>query len=150
MQLLDKINAMLKEAMIAKDEFGTSLTRMIISAIRNKEIELKGKGKEISDDDVIDTLRKELKKRKESAQAFKLGNRNEMAEKELREAEIIESLLPVQISEEDLDKIVKEVVSSFNSPTQKDFGTIMKQVMTKVSGQADGSAVSLIIKKYIS
>lgn len=147
--IIEQLNAKLKEGMIAKDQEKTIMIRMILSAIHNREIEIKGKGENMKEEDVLDVLKKELKKRKESADIFGKAGRQEMAEKELREAEFVSSFLPVQLSENEIGKIVDEVLKDFSNPTPKDFGTIMKAVMVKTDGKADGSAVSEIIKEKI-
>jgi uncharacterized protein YqeY len=148
--MLDTLNASLKEAMVAKDEFKTSVLRMIISAIRNKEIEKKGKGQQLTDDDVLDVLRKEVKKRKEASTMYQSAGRQESADAEERELQFIETFLPAQMPQEKIEEIVVEVLKEFSSPTQKDFGAIMKKVMAKVAGQADGSVVGEVIKKHLS
>ena len=148
--LLEKLNASLKEAMINKDEFKTSVLRMMVAAIHNKEIENKGKGKELTDDDVIDVLRKEVKKRKDASVMYSQGGRAESAAEEEKEVQFIETFLPAQMSEQDIDSIVSEVMKGFENPTQKEFGMIMKKAMEKISGRADGSTVSVAIKKYLS
>jgi len=147
--ITEQLSTKLKEAMISKDQEKTIMIRMILSAIHNREIELKGKGKEMKEEDVLDVLKKELKKRKESADIFAKVRRQESAEKELREAEFVSSFLPEQLSEDEIGKIVDEALKDFSNPTQKDFGTIIKAVMVKTGGKADGSVVSGVIKSRI-
>jgi hypothetical protein len=147
--LLEQLSASLKEAMVAKDEFKVSLLRMIMAAVHNKEIE-KGKDKGLTEDDVMDVLKKELKKRKESADAYASANRPELAQKETKEAEFISGLLPAQMAESEIEAIVLEVLKDFENPSQKDFGIIMKKAMEKIAGRADGSSVSAVIKKHLS
>jgi len=147
--LLEQLSASLKEAMVAKDEFKVSLLRMIMAAVHNKEIE-KGKDKGLTEDDVMDVLKKELKKRKESADAYASANRPELAQKETKEAEFISGLLPAQMAESEIEAIVLEVLKDFENPSQKDFGMIMKKAMEKIAGRADGSSVSAVIKKHLS
>lgn len=148
--LLEKLSASLKEAMLAKDDFKTSVLRMLVAAVHNREIEKKGKGQSITDDDVFDVLRKEVKKRKEAATIYQSAGKQESADMEEKELQFIESFLPAQMSEGDIEKIVEEALRDFSAPTQKDFGEIMKKVMAKVSGNADGATVSGIIKKHLS
>jgi len=147
--LLEQLSASLKEAMVAKDEFKVSLLRMTMAAVHNKEIE-KGKDKGLTEDDVMDVLKKELKKRKESADAYASANRPELAQKETKEAEFISGLLPAQMAESEIEAIVLEVLKDFENPSQKDFGMIMKKAMEKIAGRADGSSVSAVIKKHLS
>ena len=148
--LLDKLSVSLKEAMKSKDELKTSVLRMMLTAIHNREIEKKSKGQQLTDDDVFDVLRKEVKKRKEASLMYQSGGRNESADEEERELQYIETFLPARMSEDEIDSIVAGVLKEFSSPTQKDFGSIMKKVMEKVAGNADGSDVSAVIKKYLA
>lgn len=146
----EQLNASLKEAMMAKDEFKVSLLRMLVAAVHNREIEKKGKGKALADDDIVDVLKKELKKRKESAEIYKTAGRTELADKETKEADYISSLLPAQMGDDQIEAIVSEALKEFSSPSQKDFGAIMKKAMEQVAGKADGSAVSAVIKKHLT
>ncbi|MFA6135988.1 MAG: GatB/YqeY domain-containing protein [Candidatus Paceibacterota bacterium] len=146
--LLENLQNKLKEEMVLKNEANVSVIRMLISAIHNREIEAKGKGKEISEEDVSEVLKKELKKRNESALLYKQGNRNDLATKEESEAEFIKQFLPPQMGEEELVKIIEEELKSFPNATQKDFGNIMKAVMAKTGG-SEGGAVSMIIKEKL-
>ncbi len=148
--ILDTLNASLKEAMVERDKFKTSVLRMLIAAVHNKEIEKKGKGQQLTDDDVLDVLRKEVKKRKEASIMYQAAERQESADAEETELQFIETFLPAQMPSDEIEKIVVEALKEFSSPTQKDFGAIMKKVMAKVAGQADGSVVSEVIKKHLS
>ncbi len=148
MSLKEQINKDLKEFMQAKNELGVSVLRMIISAIRNKEISLrKGESVELSDDQIQEVLKSEIKKRKDSIYSYKDAGRHDLAEKEEQEIDIIEKYLPEQMSDEDLTKIVKEII---DQNEDKNFGKIMGQVMGKVKGQADGNRVSEVVKKLLS
>ncbi len=147
--LLEKVTSSLKEAMINKDDFKTSVLRMVIAAVRNREIEKKGKGQNITEDDVIDVLRKEVKKRKDASAMYQSGGRMESADEEEKEVQFIESFLPAQMSEDEIKKIVSGVLGEFENPTQKDFGVIIKKTMEKIGGKADGSSVSAVIKSLL-
>lgn len=149
--ILDILNTKLKEAMLSKSELMTSNIRMLLSAIHNREIEIHGKeNREIGESDIVDVLKKELKKRKESALMYEQGNRLDLAEKENKEAEFIQTFLPEQISGEKLEKIVEQVLADFGAYTQKDFGAIIKSVSQKTNGQVDGAEVAKIVKGKIS
>jgi len=148
--ILEEISEQLKEAMKAKDDFTALVLRTLIAAIRNREIEKRGSGQSFDENDVIDVLRKELKKRKEALALYDQAKREDLSGKEKREIEIIEKFLPPQMSEEEIEKIVLEALKEFSSPTQKDFGAVMKKVMAKVALKADGATVSQIIKKHLS
>lgn len=148
--MLDRIQQELTSALLKKDETRVSVLRMLVSAIHNFEIEQRSKdaGK-LSDEDVLGVLRKELKKRKESAELYTQGNRPELTEQEQQEAKIIEEFLPAAPSDEEIERIVKEVFISLDNPTEKDFGVIMKEVMKRTQGRAEGGAVSSVVKKLL-
>lgn len=150
MTLSEKINSDLKQAMIEKNESVTSVLRMLISSLRNKEIALRKNGQaELSDAQILEVLQSELKKRKDSIEAYEAGNRNDLAEKEKEEIKILQIYLPEQLSSEQLEVIVKDIISGISGVSAKDFGRIMGLAMAKVKGQVDGNAVSAIVKKLI-
>lgn len=149
--MFDRIQQELKAALLKKDEARVSALRLLISSIHNFEIEQKGKGiQEISDEDVLGVLRKELKKRKESAEIYQEGGRPELAKKELVEVGVIEEFLPVALSGEEVERVVKEVFDSFQNPSEKDFGAIIKEVIVRTQGRAEGSMVSAVVKKLLT
>jgi len=149
--MFDRIQQELKAALLNKDEARVSALRLLIWAIHNFEIEQKGKGiQEISDEDVSGVLRKELKKRKESAEIYQQGGRPELAKKELAEAGVIEEFLPAALSDDEIEQVVEEVFHSFQNPSEKDFGAIMKEVIARTQGRAEGGMVSAVVKKLLN
>lgn len=148
--IVQQLTSALKEAMIAKNEERVSLLRMLLSVFHNREIEKKTSGSELTDIDCIDILKKELKKRKEASSLYHAGGRGELAEKEEQEASFIETLLPPQLSREEVIRLVEKALESFPTPTQKDFGAIMKSVATLSNGQADSSLIAQIVKEKMS
>lgn len=157
--LNQKIFEDLKEAMKASKEFETGLLRMLLSSLHNKEIEKKGKGGEpvLSDEEVIEVLSKEAKKRKEAAEMFNNAGRGELAEKEIKELELIKKYLPEQISSEEIEKVVKAVIErTVKDPEGKQvpygarFGKVMAEAMKDLKGKADASSVSEAIKKFLT
>jgi len=146
----DTLETRLKDAMRAKDEFSVLVLRGLLNAIHNREIEFKGQGREIDEESILEVIAKEQKKRAEAARLYKDGGRNDLAHKEEKEAEFINQFLPAQLSDEELAKEVKSAMASFKNPTIKDMGAIMKEVMSKVKGRADGSRVSQRIKELLS
>ena len=146
-KLLEQINQDLVRAMKSKDAEIMSVLRMLIAAVRNKEIALRKDGKaELSDEQIIEVVMSEIKKRRDSVEAYTVGNRQELADKESAEIKILEKYLPAQILDSELEKIVQEIVASGAS----DFGRIMGQTMAKVKGRADGGKAGEIVKKIIS
>src|SRR3989344_4940477 len=138
-QLQNDIKTAMKEGNAEKRD----VLRMLASAIKNKEIE---KRVELADEQVLETISSEVKKRKESIAQFTAGNRPELAGKEADEIAILATYLPEQLGEDELKKIVTETVAQL--PT-KDIGGAMKAVMAKVKGKADGALVSKLVKDAI-
>ena len=144
MNLREKIQADMIEAMKAKDETRVGALRMLRAAIL--KFEVSGSEKKVaSDEDVVQLIGKEVKQRKDSAEQFKNGGRAEMAEKEEKEMAILQTYLPAQLSEEELTAIVKEVIASTGVTSKKDMGKVMGALMPKVKGKADGGLVNKIV-----
>lgn len=135
--------------MKAGNTFELGVLRMVSAALHNKEIEKKGKGLEpaLSDDEVIEVLSREAKKRKEAIEAYIKGNRDDLAQKETKELEIIKKYLPEQLGEEEIEKIVKAAIEKTGAKEVKDFGKVMAEAMKELKGKADASVVSEIVKK---
>ncbi len=149
-QLEEKIKDDLKNALRSLDSRTVSVLRLLISAMQNKEISRRQAGKaELSDEIILDVIQSEVKKRKDSIAAYEQGNRPELAEQEKEEMVILEKYLPAQLSEEELAKIVKEIIETSDDESARNFGKIMGQVMAKVKGQADGNKVSALVKKAL-
>lgn len=150
--LQQKITEDLKIAMKAGRDFELGVLRMLSAAFHNKEIEKKGKGLEpvLSDDEMIEVLIKEAKKRKESIEAYTKGNRSDLAEKETKELEIIKKYLPEEMAVEEIEKVVRAAIEKTGAKTEKEFGLVMKEAMKDLKGKADASSVSEIIKKSLS
>ncbi len=147
MNILEKIDQDLIKAQKEKNEIIVSVLRMLKSNIKNKEIEKK---EELKEEDVMDIISKEAKKRKESAQAYKDGGREELAEKEQGEYNILSNYLPEQIGEDDIRKIIKEAIEKIGASAPSDMGKVMGEIMPKVKGKADGSLVSKIVKEELN
>lgn len=143
-QLHKDLIAALKE----KRGFELSVLRMLSAALKNKEIEKRTSSGSpmLTEQDVIDALTREAKKRREAAALFNTGNRAELAEKELKEVEIIQKYLPALLSAEEVESVVKEVVEG----GAKDFASAMKTAMAQLKGKADGKAVGDAVKKLLA
>ena len=146
-----RIKEDLKEALKAGDGFRVGTLRMVLSSLHNKEIEKKGKGQEpkLTEEETIEVLMSEAKKRKESIEAYLKGNRSDLADKEKKELEIITIYLPKQLSEEEIKKIVQETIQKIGAQSEKDFGKAMGEVMKELKGKADASLVSQIVKENL-
>lgn len=149
--LQQKLESELKDAMKAKKELKLSVLRMLSAALHNKEIEKRTRGKEpeLTEEETISVLRSELKKRKDAALGFAKGGRADMAKKEEDEAGIIASYLPSELSDEEIEKIIGEVISGLGEVSAKDFGKVIGEVMKRVKGRAAGDRVSAMVRKRI-
>ncbi len=145
--LIDQLQNDLKDAMLAKDETKVSTLRMLISAVRYTG---NGRDSEFSDEDVVTVIQKEVKKRKEAAESFRTGGREDSAQKEEAEQKILEAYLPAQMSEEGLTKIVEDTIKEVGASAPSDMGKVIGAVMGKVKGQADGGTVSALVKEKLS
>ncbi len=147
-KIKNRIFSELKNAVKAKDQFKTSTLRMLLSDIKNLEIE--NKGKELTDDEIIQSLGSAIKKRKESIEMYEKSQRKELADKEKEEVELIKSFLPAQMSKEEVEKVLDQAIKKADASNPKDFGRVMGSVMPKLKGKADGNMVSDLLKKKLS
>ncbi|MBX9768107.1 MAG: GatB/YqeY domain-containing protein [Bdellovibrionales bacterium] len=144
MAIRDQVTNDIKDAMRAKDQFKLDAIRMLQSAIKYKEVELRPNP--MGDDDVIAVVRKLVKQRQESIEQFNAAGRKELAEKEEKELAILQHYLPAQMSREDLEKIVVEAIKTTGATGAKQMGLVMKEVNAKAAGRADNKMVSEIVK----
>lgn len=148
--LKDKIQEDMKAAMIAKDEEKLSTIRMLKSALQYYEINKGGADYSATDEDVLDVVGKEIKKRRESIDLYEKGGRPELAEKEKRELEVLQGYLPEQMSEEEVSKLVDEAVASTGASNMQDMGKVMGVLIPKVKGKADAGLVSNLVKAKLT
>lgn len=147
--ILDKINEDYKNAVREKDENKKQTLNFLKSAIKYKEIELRSSSKELTDEEVISVIQKEIKKRKEAMELYEKGGRMDLYEKEKTELEILESYLPKQLTEDELKSIIKETIESVGAKSSSDIGKVMKELMPKVKGRADGSIVKKLVEETL-
>lgn len=143
MSLLNQLELDLVAALKSRDTIKTNTLRLVLSEVKNFAIDLRTKGRELNDQDVLAVMTKEAKKRKESIEIFEKAGRTDLSTIEIGELNVIESYLPKQMSREDLERIVAEVLESTD---KKDFGSVMKETMARVKGQADGKEVAEVVK----
>ncbi|MDP3260205.1 MAG: GatB/YqeY domain-containing protein [Thermodesulfovibrionales bacterium] len=151
MDILKKINEDLVTSMKSKEdgsELRTSTLRMMKSSIKNAEIAKRGKG-ELTEEDIMDVLSTMVKQRKESVEQYSKANRNDLAEKENKEINIIQAYLPEQLSPEEVDEIIKSTIQEAGITGMKDMGRLMKELMPKLKGRADGKLVSQRVKETL-
>lgn len=145
--LKEKLQADVKDALKSGDSKKRMVLGMVLAAIKNKEIE---KRSELSDDDMIAVIASEIKKRKDSVEQFEKGGRPELAEGERKEAEMLMSYMPEQMSEEDIRTEIKKTIAETGAKDIKEIGKVIGAVMAKIKGKADGTLVSRIVKEELS
>ena len=147
MPLKEKINNDVKDAMKSAQAVKLGTLRLVLAGIHNREIEKRSKSEEsLTEEEVMDVLKKEVKKRRESIDIYGQAGRNDLKDKEVAELAIIQSYLPPELTDEALENLIKRVLPQ----GEKDFGKAMKLVMAEIKGQADAGRVSAIVKKNIS
>lgn len=134
--------------MKAGDQRKLGALRLLRSSIKNKEIE-KGKGKTLSDQELIELIAYSIKQRRESIEMFKQGNRQDLVDKEQQEIEVLKVFLPEQLSREDLVQKAKAAIRESGAAGPKDMGKVMKALVPQVAGRAEGSVVSQIVKELL-
>jgi uncharacterized protein YqeY len=149
MSLALKIDDQIKEAMKAKDADKLSVLRMLKSAMKYAVIEKYGADGVTKDEDVLASVRKEIKKRQDSIEAFEKGGRPEQAAKEKAEMKILESYLPAAMPEAELESLVKAVIAELGATDKKAMGAVMKACQTKAAGRADNRALSALVGKLL-
>ena len=151
MSLQEKIADDLKDAMKIGESVKVLTLRLVNSSLHNREIEKKGKGKEpsLTEEEVIEVLTREAKKRRESIEMYLKGNRKDLAKKEEEELKIISGYLPAQLSQEEIEKVVQGVILRTGAKEPKDFGRVMGEAMQELKGKAEGGAVGEIIKNKL-
>lgn len=139
--LLEKINKDYIEAKKSRDTLRESVLNLLKSNIKYKEIEAKGKGKTLEDSDIIDLIKQEIKKRKESIELYKQAGRQELVEKESEELKILQEYLPEQLSEGEVKAILEKIINEVGATSAKDFGKVMKEAMKELKGKAEGEVI---------
>ncbi len=146
MTLTEKLSNDIKDAMKAKEKGRLSILRMIKSTIKNKEID---KGDILDDDEVQAVLRSFVKRAKDSIEQFSNAGRTELAEKEQEELKIIQEYLPKQLDEDEIKTLVQDTINETGASGPKEMGKVMKAVMAKARGLADGKTVNKFVKEML-
>ena len=147
MSLLAQIQQELKAAMLAKDADRLSTLRLLKSAIGYAQIEKKNEN--LPEADLIAIVQKEIKKRRDAIEQFQAGGRPELAEKEESEIRVLEHFLPKQLTGEELEQLVREVIRDVGATGKKDMGPVIKAVQTKATGRADGKTISAVVGRLL-
>lgn len=146
MSLKEQLSNALKTAMKASDADTKRVLRMILSGIKNNEID---SGKELSDHEITSILHKEIKSRHEVIEGARLNNRQDLVDEAQNDIKIIEGFLPAGLSQAEITQIVKESIAEADAKTPADIGKVMKLVLPKVAGRAPGNQVSQIVKELL-
>jgi uncharacterized protein YqeY len=147
MSLIVRLEKELKEAMAARDTERRDTLRLILTRLRSAEKELQ---RPLHDDEELQVLQRERKRRHEAAEAFRSGGREEQAEAEERELAILEEFMPEPLTEAELEEIVDDAIAEVGATSVRDIGRVMADVMPQVSGRADGSAVSQLVREKLA
>jgi uncharacterized protein len=146
-QIFEQIQEDTKTAMKARNTEEATALRMLTSALKNKQIDLR---RELTDEDVIDALATEAKKRREAADAYRGGGRDELADKEEREVVLVERYLPTQLSDEEAGQLVDDAIAKTGAESKRDMGKVMGIVMPQIKGRYDGTRLKDIVLSKLS
>ena len=151
MSLKEQIGEDIKTAMKAKDKVRLQTVRSIKKAILEKEVELRPQGKDsLTPEQEIELLSQQAKQRRDSIEQFTNAGRDDLANKESQELEVIESYLPAQASDEEVEALVDELIASSGASTMKDLGKVMGPAMKQLKGKADGKKIQALVKSKLS
>jgi uncharacterized protein len=144
---IETIEGELREAMKARDAERRDALRLILNALKGSEKELQ---RPLSEDEELQVLQRERKRRVEAAEAFRAGGREEQAASEERELAVLEEFMPSQLSEEEIEEIVDDAIAEVGATSMAQLGRVMADVMPQVAGRADGSVVSQIVREKLA
>ncbi len=145
--MIEKIDQDLKQAMRDKDQITLRALRFVKSALKNREIEL---GRELDESDIASMLKSQVKSREQSAQMYRQGKRDDLADLEEKEIAIIKKYLPKELSEAEIDKAVDDIITQTGASSPADIGIVMKTMMQKYQNRVDGKVVKDIAKKKLT
>ncbi|MEM6822867.1 MAG: GatB/YqeY domain-containing protein [Verrucomicrobiota bacterium] len=150
MSLVERIDNELKAAMKAKEADKLNTLRLLKSAVKYAAIEKYGQDGVPTDEEVVVVARKEVKKRNDAIESFKNAGRSEAAEKEEAEKAILKTFLPAALSEAELETMIQDAIRETGATSKKEMGAVMKAVMAKAGGRADGKTLSTLVQKALS
>jgi uncharacterized protein len=145
--LIERIEGELKAARLAREGERRDALSLVLNALQAAQKELQ---RPLSDEEELQVLRRERKRRLEAAEAFRKGGRDDQAEDEEYELDVLEEFMPEPLSEEELEEIIDDVISEVGATSIRDMGRVMAGVMHQVSGRADGSAVNQLVKEKLA
>ena len=145
-KLTEQVRADLTTAMKARDAEKTSTLRMLQSAFKYAQIEA---GHELGDDEALAVIRKSVKQRQDSIEQYTKGNRPELADKERREMDILKTYMPPELSDDELESGLREIVASTGAQSKKDMGKVMKEATARYKGRVDGKKIQEIVSRLL-
>jgi uncharacterized protein YqeY len=147
MTLIDRMETDLKQAMLEHDRERRDALRLLLASLRSAEKDLQ---RPLSEDEELQVLQRERKRRLEAATAFRSADREEQAEKEERELAVLEEFMPEPLSEAELEEIVDDAIAEVGATSLRQLGRVMADVMPQVAGRADGSTVSQLVREKLA
>jgi uncharacterized protein len=145
--LIDRLEDELKQAMLARDDVRRDALRLVLSSLRAAEKDFQ---RPLHDDEELQVLQRERKRRVEAAEAFRSGGREEQAESEERELAVLEEFMPEPLSEDEIEEIVDDAIAEVGATSMADLGRVMADVTPQIAGRADGSVVSQIVREKLA
>lgn len=147
MSLQEQIRAALKDAMRARDETKMTTLRLVLTAIKKREKEARSL---LEDQEVISVITTQIKQRRESIEQYRQAGREDLAQTEESELQILQGYMPEQVSEEEISNTLDEIIAEVGAASMKDMGKVMKAAMAKLAGKAEGGAINAMVKEKLS
>lgn len=147
MSLQEQISAALKDAMRARDEVKMSTLRLVLTAIKKREKEARSL---LEDQEVISVITTQIKQRRESIEQYRQAGREDLAQTEESELQILQGYMPEQVSEQEISNTLDEIIAEVGAVSMKDMGKVMKAAMAKLAGKAEGGAINAMVKEKLS
>ena len=147
MSLQDRLRSDLKDAMRARDSHRKSALRMVLTGIQLAEVDA---GHELEDVDIVELIRKEVKRREEALELMRDAGRDDLVEGEVTEVDILKAYLPKQMSEDEIRELAQEVIADVNAESMSDLGAVMGTIMPRVKGKAQGRTVNRIVRELLA
>ena len=147
MSLQEQISAALKDAMRARDEVKMATLRLVLTAIKKREKETRSL---LEDQEVISVITTQIKQRRESIEQYRKAGREDLAQTEESELQILQGYMPEQVSEEEISNTLDEIIAEVGAASMKDMGKVMKAAMAKLAGKAEGGAINAMVKEKLS
>ena len=147
MSLIGRLEDELKQATLSRDAERRDTLRLILNSLRSAEKELQ---RPLKDEEELQVLQRERKRRQEASEAFRTGEREEQAQKEERELAVLEEFMPTPLSDDEIEEIIDDVIAEVGATSVRDLGRVMADVMPQVAGRAEGSRVSQIVREKLA